>query len=140
MRPLLLLLLTAALPLCAQEPQQPPPETQTSADTPIDEQTPAASDENPKLRLGHPLDPADVATLTGRSSQQDRRRYSEPAVYLNVPGEYGNLWLRDAPTLPLFFGGTGRLHGRRLFMHGPNARGPHIFFPVFNGLFFVGPR
>jgi hypothetical protein len=25
-------------------------------------------------------------------------------------------------------------------MHGPNARGPHIFFPVFNGLFFVGPR
>jgi hypothetical protein len=25
-------------------------------------------------------------------------------------------------------------------MHGPKARGPHIFFPVFNGLFFVGPR
>jgi hypothetical protein len=25
-------------------------------------------------------------------------------------------------------------------MHGPNARGPHIFLPVFNGLFFVGPR
>jgi len=133
-----LLLLAAALPLSAQEPQPQPteaaPETTTNEVAP-----PADTTENPKLKLGHPLDPADVATLTGRDAEP-QRRYAEPVVYLTIPGDYGNLWLQDAPVPPLFFGSTRNLHGRRLSLHGQGVGTPRIFFPVFNGMFFVTPR
>jgi hypothetical protein len=156
----LLLLLAAALPLSAQEPQpepQPEPQAETQpAEVPAGESLASVNEEpaeNPKVKLGHPLDPADVATLTGR----DVRRaldwgvensctniaghcppyaLARTTVYFAPPDTYGNRWLDDAPGAPALFG-----HGRRdaLFLVGPGAR-PRIFFPVFNGMFFVTPR
>lgn len=89
----LLLLLTSAVCLsaAAQQPAEPAEEPQV--------QQPAPEPENPRTKLGHPLDPADVATLTGRPQSNfgwTAGDYGRPAVVIDLgpqAGYRGN-WLR----------------------------------------------
>jgi len=111
------LLLLAAPALFAQEASPKPSTPQTA---PV---------------LGHPLDPADVATLTGRSQTSVpaayRTPYGTPQVY--YPSE---MWSGDGRwdwgAQGVFFGHAGRRN--RMFFRG---NGPFLPFAAFPGL---GPR
>ena len=130
MKRLMLVLVVFALGLqaAAREPQEPttekaaPEAAAESAGAPdkLLISAPEPQAENPKLRLGHPLDPADVAILTGKSGAgSGQEGYSaRAAVVLDMSAGplYGRgasllnpfrsrfssrLWLADGP--PLFF-------------------------------------
>lgn len=98
---LFVLLLMASL-LCAQEaPSTPPPPPAAAAEpappVPSPEAAPAPSAQ-PAPVLGHPLDPADVATLTGRSSGT--------APYAPTYGYYYPPYAGGYPMAAPLFGGS----------------------------------
>ena len=146
MRLCILLLLTAALALgaAAQQPEEAPPQRAGPAAQPARGRqsekfaSVAPVPENPRLKLGHPLDPVDVATLTGKPQGPTYLTKAGPdghSVYFSIPETWGNRWLADGPPPPVFFGET---HRGRFFIPRHPAR--RFFFPVFNGMFFVFPR
>ncbi|HXZ26906.1 MAG TPA: hypothetical protein VEG08_02785 [Terriglobales bacterium] len=142
---LLVLLLMATL-LCAQEtPSALPPQAAVEPAPPPPEAAPAAPAAQPAPVLGHPLDPADVATLTAPSST------SVPA-YARTSSSYYPPYLGGYPAeVPLFGGsqlsastwrtpmfsplGFGR---RNFFVFGHPGFGPPFFSP--GGPGFVGFR
>jgi hypothetical protein len=97
---LLLLLLMASLLWAQETPSAPPPPPAAAAEPappapPAEAVAPAAQ---PAPQLGHPLDPADVATLTGRATT------STPA-YTRGYGSYYPPYAGGYPAdLPLFGG------------------------------------
>jgi hypothetical protein len=53
--------------------------------------TPPYPEIKPAPKKGAPLDPADVDVLTGKTSQQSRRNYVVPYVYVSPYGQYDRL-------------------------------------------------
>ena len=126
---LLVLLLMASL-LCAQEAPSTPPPPPTAAAEPAPPEPPpeAVPAAQPAPQLGHPLDPADVATLTGHSGQTAYApgyRYYYPAY----PGGY-------PLGIPMFSGGrfSGSNWGTSVFSPIGFGRGS-LFVFHHNGFF-----
>lgn len=92
----------------------------------VAQSTPPYPDPKPAPKQGHPLDPADVDVLTGKTA---RRNYVAPYVYVSPYGQYDRLGVVTGPRsrgvlVPL--GGHALVHRRVL----APLRKP-VFFPVF---------
>jgi hypothetical protein len=147
---LLVLLLTASL-LCAQEaPSAPPPPPQAATEpappAPPPEAAPPPPAAQPAPQLGHPLDPADVATLTAPSSTsvpayaRSYGYYHQPYIGgypAEIPLFGGSRFSRGNWTMPMF-SPFGFGHGRNFFVFRHPGFGPPFFTP--GGPGFVGFR
>lgn len=142
---LLVLLLMTSL-LWAQEPSSappPPPPAAAEPAPPAPEAAPTTPTAQPAPQPGHPLDPADVLTLTGRSvtSAPAYTRTASYAYPLYTGGYPGSLPLFGSGQfsgsnwgMPLFFPiGFGR--GNLFLFHGDG-----LVPPLFGGSVFVGFR
>ncbi len=144
----LLVFLVMASLLCAQEaPSAPPPPPHAAVEPAPPAPPPEAAPPPPAQAapvLGHPLDPADVATLTGRyggsATYTPGYRYYYPP-YANgypmaVPLFGGSEFSTSPWSTPMFSPfGFGR---RNFFFFGHPGFGPPFFFP--GGPGFVGFR
>ncbi len=125
---LLALLLLASLAWAQEAPSAPPPPPQESAEPaptpPPAEAAPPPPGAQPAPQLGHPLDPADVATLTGRSGERQTAYQAGYGYYYPY-----------AASLPLF--GNGRFPGSNWAtgMFGPIGFGRGTLFLFRNGGF-----
>lgn len=92
--------------------------------------TPPYPDPKPAPKLGHPLDPADVDVLTGKTA---RRNYVAPYVRISPYGQYDRLGVVTGPRtggvlVPLGAHALVHRRGHPVFL--APLRKP-VFFPVF---------
>ena len=135
MKPLALCVILFCAPaLLAQEN---PPASEQPAQTQEQTQTRAT----PAPQLGHPLDPADVDVLTGKTKAQtntgyrvDPLSYAYGYGYAGMQGYRGRGWGRT----PFLFGRTGG--GSFFFFGNPGFFAPNLFFRPGRGGFFFRRR
>ena len=126
-RGLLAMLLLSATGLFAQEPPKPPARTEEPAAAPTQAQS--------APKLGHPLDPADVDVLTGKSKRASSDAYQAPAISPYGYGGYGGYGGFGPYSL-----GASRFGGSQFASVGGSAQplfAPIAFGRVGNRSFFV---
>jgi len=151
-----LLALPSLLAQQAPPPPNKPEEPRTAQEKPQAQEQQARSQAQAAPKLGHPLDPADVDILTGKTKSSAAPSYGgyapAPYPYLSYPvnvAEYSPSrslgWnsLASPPFVPLAF---GRFNGQNFFVIGNTTSfGPPLFFfgrgrTGFNSFFFAPAR
>jgi len=133
---LLLLACLAALAVlgqeCAPKPPEPQPPSAQIAPAPVEQPAPSAQRAQPAPTPGHPLDPNDVAILTGHAvgSNAAHSPYMTPTILYDYTGPYSY-----GSTNRYWFGPGHRFGFNGFFFPRPGRFGAPVFGGP-SGLFF----